>query len=260
MGSIYKSSRAEVVATTANRRIIIAEYVSPEIEICKLLREYFQQIDFATQHPKFGEVRIGTVHPFALLLFQEVSGTKVDVNLFPSITIADSSDSEAFETLAKEYNQFMLDAADVALMKGHVEEGVLKCSDAAMARLETATLSDGKVLAEQTTYSANHSIDLNIWSENRDVVSLLYDLTKGFIISKIAELHGVGVDVLGGPLSGRRSGDVNVEFGRLLYGGNVTMPAVIRTSYMVVNLAYDTPITEVDVTTLPTYRHYEGED
>jgi len=259
MGTIYKPSRAEVVAATVTEKIVIAEYENPEVEISKLLQEYFQQIDFSTQYSKFGQVRIGTIHPFALLLFQAVTGKKINVDLFPSITIQDSSDSETFETLAREYSQFMIDAADVALMEGHVEEGVLKCSTTNMTRLETATLSGGKVLAEQTTYSATHSIDLNIWSENRDAVSLLYDLTKGFIISKIVELHNVGVDVLG-TLSGRRSGDVNVEFGRLLHGGNITMQATIRTSYMVVSLAYATPIAKVDVRTYPTYHHYEGEE
>ena len=104
MGTIYKPSRAEVVAATVTEKIVIAEYENPEVEISKLLQEYFQQIDFSTQYSKFGQVRIGTIHPFALLLFQAVTGKKINVDLFPSITIQDSSDSETFETLAREYS------------------------------------------------------------------------------------------------------------------------------------------------------------
>jgi len=249
MSADYKVSNAYIVRPEANRIMRLVEYANPEIIFPTLIQEYFNEVGYMKMYPYFSTLRISSIHPFALMLYQEVSGTKVEVSLFPSITVADSSDSEVYDTIGREHTEMMLGAEDVERLKDGVARKLVLTSDENITRLEAATANGKKVFCTAKSFRANHNIDMNIWADNKDMVSLIYDLLKHFIISNLNTLHILGIDIEGA-ISGRRSGDVNVEFGKLLYGANVTIPAIIETSDLVVDLEGAEGIKTV-VTTTP---------
>lgn len=229
--SIYKTSKANVIKSAENSIVRILEYLNPEVIWPQLLRAYFLEVGWASMYPNFSTLRIGAVHPFALLLFQDVMGQQLDLSVFPAITITDSSDNEVYDTLARDANLHMYDGADIAKIKAGKESKQFLISDENMTKLETATAGGGKIAGRRSSFRTNHTVDLTIWSDNKDLTSILYDAVKQFILSSMSLLHKSGFDIQN-PVSGRRSGDINVEFGKLLYGSSVTVPAVIETSTM----------------------------
>jgi hypothetical protein len=231
------------------------EYANPEIIIPRMLQDYFQEVGFSSLYPNFKTLRIGAVHPFALLLFQESLGQQLDISVFPSITVADSSDTEVFSELGRGYENYMVDSEQLTAMLGQAEAGNLIISDDNISRIKTIIAAGGSISGTKTSYRSQHSVDLNIWSDNKDITSIVYDFVKHFIIGNIQRLHNeVGLDIQN-PISGRRSGDINVEFGHILYGANITLSLTIDTASMIL----DVPVQEV-VTILedPTY-HVVGD-
>ena len=67
MGTIYKTSRAEVRDASANARYVYAlDSENPEIVLASTLRDFLQTIGYSNLFPNFDNIRIGTVHPFAI--------------------------------------------------------------------------------------------------------------------------------------------------------------------------------------------------
>ena len=244
--SIHKTSSAYVIKSAENSIIRVLEYLNPEVFWPQLLRAYFLEVGWSSMYPNFSTLRIGAVHPFALLLFQDVMGQKLDLSIFPAITITDSNDSEVYDTLGRNVSMNMYDGADIAKIKAGKTSKQFLISDENMTKLETAVTGDEKIAGKRTSFRANHTVDLTIWSDNKDLTSILYDAVKQFILASMSLLHKSGFDIQN-PVSGRRSGDINVEFGKLLYGASVTVPTVIDISTMefdvsteaIVNIATD---------------------
>ncbi|GAF89051.1 unnamed protein product, partial [marine sediment metagenome] len=216
MSTKYVASSAEIVASTANRLIRIIDSENPEIVFSKLLRNYFVEIGFSTAYPNFGNLNIGSVHPFIILLFADVLGEAHDLNVFPSITIADSSQQESNLTLARDISYLVLTGADVQVLKNYRDRGKMFISDVGMTALETATADGGTIVGQQVIATDLHTFDFNIWSANKDITSLIFDMVDSFLTSEIGSLHNSGLDVQS--KGGRRTGDVNLEFGKILYG------------------------------------------
>jgi len=233
---IVKTSGAEIRSQAQHAPIRIVETVNPETIIVTMLREYIKQVDFAKVLPNFKSVRIGVVHPFAMLLFQDTMGVKTDLSVFPAITVADSNDSEHDATLGRDRSEVLLDLQDVAELEGSQQADRLIVSLENLQRIKAQIIDTGKpVLGIHYMYKAYHTLDINIWADNKDVVSILYDVVKHFLVDNTIALHKAGIDI-GGSIGGRRTGDINVEFGALLYGANVTVQAVVKTGSMTVDL------------------------
>jgi len=240
MGSIYKPSRAKIIRPAATRKIRLIQYANPEQILPPLMQEFFIELGYSSMYPNFKHLRVGAVHPFALLLFQDSLGQKLDLSIFPSITISDSSDTEVYSELGRGFENYQLTAEMLAYIVGSINAGKIIISDANLTRLQTAVADGSTINCSKVNYHSNHNIDINIWSENKDLTSLLYDMVKHFIMGNINRLRLEGIDIQN-PIGGRRSGDINVEFGRLLYGANVTVSAVIDTA----NMWVDIPIGEI---------------
>ncbi len=240
MPTLGKSSGATILRPPGTELIRIVEYTNPEIVIPRMLQKYLQEIGFSSIYPNFKNVRISAVHPFALLLFQSWHGTKLDLSVFPSITITDSSDSETAPELTMRKTDYVLTDDMVYSILSQVDAGRLIISDENRTRLEAA-VADGttKITAVKYSNRYQHSVDMNIWSDNKDLTSLIYDFCKKFIEGNVVALHNEGLDVIN-PIAGRRSGDINVEFGHLLYGANLTVALTIETGSMIIDLAQGT--------------------
>ena len=237
----HLTSAATIIQSAASKSIIIVEYVNPERIFTPLLRDYLSNVGFADIYPNFGNVRVSGVHPFAMFLLATVQGTKIDLGILPAVTISDSSDGEDAPTLGRDFVGGTLGADDVARIKGFVQTGQLITSAQNIARLEVATQGGTRIAFVKRTMISKHNVDFNTWADNKDVVSVLYDMIKLFIYNSLEIIGENGLSFLGG-LTGRRSGDINMEFGRLLYGSNVTIPISIQSGVMTV----DIPIELVD--------------
>lgn len=231
---IFKTSNAIIKPQVSNYPVWIMEDINPENYLIKALQDFMAEIQFSLMYPNFGNVRVGAVHPFALLLFQEVLGQKIDLSVFPAITIADNSEGESSMELGRDRTQFMISKDDVAEMTGHRNAGRLIISDAALARL-TAAIATRDLPAEHAMYSSQHTVNINIWAENRDITNVIYDMVLLFVNFSRRELHNSGIDLLEA-ITGNRTGDVNMDFGSLLYGSNITLPCNVRGGAMRVEI------------------------
>lgn len=229
-------SGAFVVQPSANRRIVVIEYLNPEILLTPLLAEFLQYFDFIGAFPQMGQVRVGAVHPFAAFLLQTIQGQEVDLGILPAITISDTSDAESAMTLSRDYIEGTFGQADIALMMGYFQQGILQTSATNMALLQGATANNNRVAFRKRTYTVRHNVDFNIWTANKDVTSLLYEICRMFFLSSAEDiLTRTGLTLIEG-MTGRRSGDINVEFGRLLFGANVTAPITSTASVLTVDI------------------------
>lgn len=237
MAQIFSTTGAQVLRPDENIPIRVVEYANPEVILPTMIQEYLLEVGFSNLYPNFKHINIGAVHPFAVLLLQTVNGTQLDLSVFPSITISDSSDSEVHSELGRGFENAMYTPSDLAQLLGQVTAGNLIMSDENVVRVQAEIDAGTSIMYTKTAYKAQHSVDMNIWTENKDLTSMVYDLLKHFIMGNIAELHSYGYD-MNNPISGRRSGDINVEFGRLLYGANITMSVTIDTASMVLDLPF----------------------
>lgn len=229
MSSLFLGSYAQV--KSSHHYIWIIEMFDPELSLMPRMRDYFGEIGYSSLNPNFQNIRIGNIHPFALLRLQEVLGNKLDASIFPSITIANTSAVESMEVLAKDGHEEVITTAMFAKMLIEMQKGTLVCSDEGIAALQSKLASDGSFIATKFTYFTQETIDANIWTENKDMTSLIFDLTKLFFIGNVDILKEDNFDLSGG-MSGRRSGDINTELGMLLYGANVEVSAKLQLSCM----------------------------
>ena len=75
MGNIYKTSRTVVRVSDVNSRFVyLLESENPEIKLSQEIRDFLQTVGYSNMFPNFDNIRVGTIHPFAILLSQEVLG------------------------------------------------------------------------------------------------------------------------------------------------------------------------------------------
>jgi len=251
-GQTYKTSRSYIIPAEANQRLIyVLDSQNPETILAKILRTFFEEMGYSEIYPNFNSLRIGTVHPFAILLAQEVLEQPKSTNLFPSITVADSNASEDTQTLSDGYAPLVFYPEDIANLDGYRQAKEVFVSDTGWQKIKDTVAANGHVIGIKRTYTTRNTMDFNIWSDNKDITSFLFDMVCHFLIQKKADIHNTqDIDI--GTVSGRRTGDINLDFGMLLYGGNA------QTSILMDHTAvlFDTSIksiSEIDVKTLPEY-------
>ena len=206
----------------------VFEHLSLEKLLIPDLKEWIESTGFANKYPNFGRVNIGTAHPFAILLFQSVLGRSDSpdtTNLFPSITVADSSGQE--DGVVVGHNHFEGIFTDSDKTK-------LLASDDLMYDVEKVKALSPPVPYEKQIITSNRSIDFNIWGENHDLVSVIYDMVESFAVTN-GDLFGT--------ISGRRSGDMNVDFGKPLYGANVNVGMQTTRFVMAIDTSIPYPVT-----------------
>lgn len=256
MGSDFKSVRAQVVpADVVQRFVKLVEAGSPEEFLVRCLREYAVSIGYSGMFPNFKSLRIGTVHPFAILLAADVFGTKAPENMFPSITVADLTTDESQEVLGDDVSHTTYGAAEVASIEGLRAAGEVYVSDEGMARINALVSAGQRVAVVEKSFSMTSTATFNVWADNKDITSFLFDAVCDFLHREKVAIHAVGYDL--GAVSGNRSGDINLDFGQILYGASVRVPVTFRRAVIEVD-AYAGVIESIDVKTQPTF-HAVGE-
>jgi len=144
--------------------------------------------------------------------------------VFPSITVADASLGQEGETLSDEYREIAVDYEVALWIQSMQQQGTFFVSDTNMAAILAATVSGDSIVGIYHSTTKQHTINFSLWAANRDVTSLLFDLTLGCLLDQKATLKDEGVDSR--EVSGSRTGDINMDFGQMLYGSSASMPVI----------------------------------
>jgi hypothetical protein len=253
---IFKTVRAEVIPADANQRYIyVLDSENPEATLAKELRNFLKTVGYSDIFPNFDNIKVGTIHPFAILIAQEVLGQSQNVNQFPSITIADTQVSEDAEMLADDYSAHAFSQEEIAVLDGYRQGGEVFASDSGWAKIETK-VATGEIIGIIRRYHTAHTLDFNLWTENKDITSFLFDMICHFVTQERANIHETqGIDMA--QISGRRSGDINLDFGMLLYGANVSVSASMDHTATLFDTGVSS-IDEIDTQTLPQYFTLQG--
>ena len=237
-------SGAYIISST---QVMIVGTRDSETNIVSLLRSYINTVGFSSKYPNFKGVNIGAVHPFILLMFADVMQQPQPQNVFPSVTVADTNFTETAETLANEFSYVNITAEVLAQLRSDPEVFV---SDEGVAKLDAAIAANGQVVGVMREFRHQHSMAFNIWADNRDVMGFLFDLVDGFFETEVQALHLKDIDVVS--KSGRKTGDVNMEYGRILYGSTISVDLTTTSRTIVANTEV-VSIASIDATTLPQY-------
>ena len=228
--------------------IRLFEHRSLEKEIISPLREFIESVGISEKYANFfkepsssfedddderATIRVSTAHPFAVLLFQsQVQNRETHdfTNLFPAITVVDSYGTETDEELGRGFEEGVLSTDEFAtiLSKEDIVTHGLQLDEVESLPVTTPR----KVPFRKWTITSQRNVDFNIWGENHDLVSIIYDMVESFAVTLISVQEETEDYILSGSITGRRSGDINVEFGKVLYGANVTVPMKVRRDVM----------------------------
>ena len=257
MNQIYKSVRAVIRAADANQRFVyVLDSANPEILLAKVLRDFLATMGYSDIFPNFDNIRVGTIHPFAILLAQEVLDQPKKTNIFPSITIADSASNEDAMMLGDDYVALAFTPEQIASLDGYRQAKDVFVSDAGWQKIEDQVAEKGHVIGIRKRYHTQHTIDFNIWADNKEITSFLFDMASHFVTQKRVDVHNdLGIDMAG--ISGRRSGDINLDFGMLLYGANLRVQASMNHEAVLFDTGVES-IAEIDTITLPQYFTLQG--
>lgn len=223
-------------------KFILTKIPVVEDALVSALAEYFGELQWEEMYPNHPNINLSNDHPFEELL----GGTTSTPNLFPSITVASSSDNES-NNMAKGWAAVKLDEGDFD------DEDNLSwyVSDGSLANLKTALYQKKTIYGLQHQTVWRDAVSFEIWTENMQVKNDLYNLLLGFLSGpKILQLkQDQQITVFSNTISGQRSGYYNFDFGRVLYGGRISFSA----EYPVLQAVYDTEIgTVTDI--LHSYR------
>jgi len=257
MSKIYKTVRAVITPAVVNQRYVyVLDSENPEVLLARVLRDFLETMGYSEIFPNFDNIRVGTIHPFAILLAQDVLNQTRNTNIFPSITIADSTISEDAVILGDDYAAFSFSAEEIAVLDGYRQAGAVFVSDSGWQKIQDQIIASGEIIGIRKRYHTQHSMDFNIWAENKEVTSFLFDMVCHFVTQKRVDVHNdQGIDMA--EISGRRSGDINLDFSMLLYGANVRVQASMNHEATLFDTGVST-IADIDTQTLPEYFTMQG--
>lgn len=216
--------------------------IAPDVEkimMDSLRSHLYDEVHFKDIYPNFGNIRVSSVHPFSILLEQQIIGTgKVPTNLFPSVTLIENISNRNPELPhLSERKDVEITDAEVADITANRDKYII--SDADLAILVTATSEGGTVWADGIESYIRGSFIAEIWSENMEVKNRLFDLVRNFLMGiwKYAILESENLRI-SDSIQGERSGLYNYDFGKVLYGSTMSF----EVDYAVMQYKLDTDV------------------
>lgn len=219
-----------------NKGILIEDLLIEE------LKTYLAEVRFNELYPVFGSVRVSNEHPFALLLNQKSNGGVFDGQLFPSLTVVSGSDEKVPQLASvHEWQPVTLEEADVATIGGLGYQ----VSAQALAWLG-AWFEDHPALYGVSGLGPRQDrMTIEVWAENIQLKNELYNLVELFLLGpKRVELSKVhGATIADDTIRGQRSGNYNLDFGQILYGGQISF----EVDYWVGQTILDSDLVDLNV-------------
>lgn len=222
----------------------MAKYVInivPDVEdilLDSLQEHLFGEVHFKDIYANFGNVRISAVHPFAVLLEQQILSSTVKVSLFPSVTLIENTSNKnpAIPHLVQ-YKDVVITSAEVADITNNRDKYIM--SDADLAALDALTQGTDTVNAKGTSTYLRGNFIAEIWSENLKVKNRLFDVVRNFVLGvwrfKLVEDYDIK---LSEDIQGEKSGIYNYDFGKVLYGAILKFDA----DYVTIQYMADTAL------------------
>lgn len=211
-----------------------------EVFLNSLRIHLVSEVHFKDIFPNFGNVRVSGVHPFALLLEQQLSGSsKIPVNLFPSVTLIENTDGKnpALMTTMQYQDSIKVTAAEVQDIVDNREKYIISNTD--LTALQGLTADSGSIWATGMVSYMRGNFVAEIWSENLKVKSRLYDIVRNFILGVWKRTLNETYDIkLSDDVKGEKSGIYNYDFGKILYGAILRFDA----DYSAIQYIADTTI------------------
>ena len=204
---------------------IISEMLAEE------LRSYIVAERFDERYPNFGIPRIDVVHPFAIW----IDRGQYDGELLPSVTVATGTDQNTPEVAE------MRDTAITTLTPEDVAgltTDLFDVSEEDQGRMQDLFNGGQRALYGISAFRQRQdSVNFEIWSGTSQIKNKLYNVVEGFLIGpRRQELWNErGLYIRSESISGQRDNNYNSDFGRLLYGGMVS----ISVDYQIVETIYD---------------------
>jgi hypothetical protein len=215
-------------------KFILTKIPVVEDVLVAAFRSYLKELRYGELFPNHKNINVSNDHPFERLLDNE--GSTPDI--FPSITIVSSSDAES-GGMAKGWKVTTLEDGDIDSFDGlgwYV-------SDTAKTDLTAALAEKGSVHGLMHNTVWRDSTSFEIWTENLQVKNDLYNLVMAFLTGpKMLELHNASdLTITSNSIQGQRSGYYNYDFGRVLYGGRISLSV----DYPVMQAVYDTSVSSL---------------
>lgn len=214
-----------------------------EIFLNSLRTHLVSEVHFKDIFSNFGNVRVSGVHPFAILMEQQLSGSgKVPVNLFPSVTLIENTDGKnpALMTAMQYHDNVKIAAAEVADIVANRDKYIISNTD--LTALQGLTGGSAYVWATGMVSYIRGSFVAELWSENLKVKSRLYDIVRNFILGVWKRTLNETYDIkLSDDIKGEKSGIYNYDFGKILYGAILRFDA----DYTAIQYIADTTLGEV---------------
>lgn len=236
----------------------------PEKTIINELKTHLvDEVRFKEIYPEFGNVRVSATHPFAYLMDHEINNTKVPVGLFPSITIVNDSDNRNPGLMMQKQVSTDIDITSAEIADIKANRNLYMISDKDIRGLEDLLDTySGTLHASGVESFIKASMVVEVWSENADVKSAIYDITRNFLmgIKRFTIQERYGILMLEASIRGEKSGNYNFDFGFVIYGGILRFEADFSIKQYVVVTGVSTDdleIKEVGQTTGTIKHTYE---
>ena len=204
--------------------IVLSKAVLIEDVLIEELKRYLADLRFDELYPVVGSVRVSNEHPFALLLNQKSNGTVFDGQLFPSITVISGNDEKTPQLAEiREWRQSTLVPADVSQLRG----AGFQVSDGALAWLASYFATHTALYGAMGSGPRRDHLTIEIWSESIQLKNELYNLVELFLSGprRVEIAQKYGIEIFDDTIRGQRSGNYNLDFGQILYGGQVSFDA-----------------------------------
>lgn len=236
--------------------MIIALSYAPVIEeiLVAELISYLEKVRWNEMYPKFPNPRISNEYPWVPYMNEGWPDlSSVSETLFPSVTIVSSSDEESPRDVAVQLSATELTKDEFEAFKVLVSNDAYLISQEAIDEMETYFESKDNLYGVKVCSSIRDHINMDIITDDpTNVRNRLYDLVKLFVKGpeRLEVFQSHGIEIMNGTISGSRTPEYNVEFGRVLRGSSITFQA----DYVIEQTFYNTDIETlagVEVTHIP---------
>lgn len=225
--------------------------VVPDIEtiiVQRLKNHIYNEVHYIDIFPNFPGLRISGVHPFVFLIDHQLYGTKIPVDLFPSITLVDESDGKdtAANTPTVEGETKIYDA-EIADIESDVDKLHYVISPTDFTALKALVVADTFPFAVSSVQRRRSSVVCEVWDNNVLVKNRLYDIARNFFVHKGRyDLYKNDTLLIEEEsISGQKSGNYNFDFGSPIYGATMRFNLVYSMAQYVVDSSL-LPITTIN--------------
>lgn len=199
----------------------------PDVEktLLQEMRKYFaDEIHFSSLYPNYPNLRIDLTHPFAYLMDKEINGSSIPSDLFPSITIVVTNDTKPVE-LKPILHTKKITIAEINDIENNPD--LYQMADPDLQALKSLIQADEYKWSEGAGTIRRAAISVEVWADNPELKNKIYDLVYAFFVSKKRYEINENYDIklFEEQLSGQRSGNYNLDFGKIYYGGMINISA-----------------------------------